>query len=460
MRDPVTTPVALGWAPADPSRRSGGLVGTMPRHQPKVNIDRVTLGDRHAWDAWVPFVLGTDDRRRHVYAVGKTGTGKTTLLRNLILQDILAGNGVGVIDPHGDLAEDLLDHIPPSRADDLVYFNPTDHDYPVGLNLLRPGCTPDRRHLICSGIVGSFKSIWRDSWGPRLEYLLYAAVAALSECQNVSLLGVPRLLVDARYRHWVLDQVTDPVVRAFWLGEFAGYDKRFLSEVIAPVQNKVGQLLMAAPVRNVLGQVKSKIDARFLMDDGRILIANLSKGRLGADKANLLGALLVTEFQLASMARADVREDARRDFYLYVDEFYHFTTDSFASILSEARKYRLCLTLSHQYTAQLSPEVRDAVFGNAGTLVSFRVGAADAAVLAREFGGEYDARLFTQLSNREVCVHPVTGGESRQPFLATIHPPLSPGRGRRDKLIDRSRQKYATPRPAVENKIRRWMGTA
>jgi hypothetical protein len=347
---------------------------------PGEDSDIAYIGIREVWEGTEPFGLLPGDRRQHVYAVGKTGTGKTTLLRNLLLQDIANGHGVGLIDPHGDLASELLDVIPPARSDDLVYFDPSDFDHPIGLNLFEQ-VAPQNRHLIASGIVGAFKGIWKDSWGPRLEYLLYASTAALLECENVSLLGVQRMLVGESYRRWVVRQVRDPLLRAFWQREFAAYDKRFLAEVLAPVQNKVGQLLLAAPLRNILGQIRSGIDVRFMMARGRIFIANQAKGRLGEDKANLLGALLVTQFQLAAMARSDMPEASRCDFYLYVDEFQNFTTESFASILSEARKYRLNLTLSHQYMGQLRPEIRDAVFGNVGTLIAFRVGHADGKIL-------------------------------------------------------------------------------
>jgi len=414
------------------------------------------IGWRQQWGGTTPFGLSRADRRHHLYLIGKTGAGKTTLLRNLIIQDIEAGEGVGVIDPHGDLASELLDFIPPWRTDHVVYFNPADQEYPIAFNLLR-AVTPDSRHLVASGIVGALKSIWRDSWGPRLEYILYAACAALLECENVSILGVQRMLSDARYRDWVVRQVQDPAVRAFWLQEFGRYDKRFLQEVIAPVQNKVGQLLMAPPIRNIFGQVQSKIDPRFMMDHRRILIANLSKGRLGEDKANLLGALLVTQFQRAAMERADTPEHERVDFFLHLDEFHNFSTDSFASILAEARKYRLSLTLSHQYVDQLRDEVRDAVFGNVGSLIAFRVGETDATRLEREYGGGFTARQFADLGNHEICAKLLMDGTHREPFLGTTFPPISPKYQRRDTIIRRSRERYGTPRPLVEERIRRWL---
>jgi hypothetical protein len=419
-----------------------------------MNADMVTIGERDAWGSRLPFGISTADRRHHVYVIGKTGTGKSTLLKSMILQDIEAGRGVGLLDPHGDLAADLLDHIPPCRIRDVVYMNPADREFPVGLNLLAGG-DPENRHLIASGIVGAFKNIWGDSWGPRLEYVLYASVAALAECENASILGIQRLLSDEGYRMWVLRQVSDPMVRSFWEREFASYDKRFLSEVIAPIQNKVGQLLMAAPIRNILGQVKSKIDPRFIMDRGRIFVANLSKGKLGSDKANLLGALLVTQFQLAAMSRADVPEGDRREFTLYVDEFHNFSTDSFADILSEVRKYRLGLVLSHQYMEQLRPEVRHAVLGNVGTLIAFRVGEADARVLAQEYGCE--PHQFTSLSNRQVFVKPLTGGALSEPFVGLTAEPSFKRHRKSATIIRSSRERFATARGTVENKIARWM---
>lgn len=324
---------------------------------------RITIGEREGWGGLQLFDISVADQRQHLYVIGKTGSGKTTLLRNLILQHIALGHGVGLIDPHGDLAEELLHHIPPHRADHLVYFNPGDIEFPIGLNLLA-NVAPDDRHLVASGIVSAFKGIWRDSWGPRLEYILYNAVSALLDCRNATLLGVNRMLTDDTFRAKVIRQIKDPFIRAFWAEEYAGYDERFKREAIAPIQNKLGQFLLNPVVRNILGQVKTKVNVPFVMDNQRLFIANLSKGRLGHDKANLLGSLLTTQFQLGAMARTNRPEDERRDFYLFIDEFQNFSTDAFASILAEARKYRLCLTLSHQYIDQLPLPIRQAVFGN------------------------------------------------------------------------------------------------
>jgi len=432
------------------SSRSRGSCGNMDKEE------HVILGMRDEWGQDLPFGLSRADRRQHLYTIGKSGTGKTTLLRNLILQDIEAGRGVGVIDPHGDLANDVLEHIPRNRIEDVAYFNPADIEHPVGLNLL--GQRPEgERHLVASGIVSVFKSIWSEFWGPRLEYILYASVAALLDCENVSLLGVQRMLWDSRYRLWVVKQIQDPMVRSFWTNEFDGYHSKFMQEAVSPIQNKVGQLLMASNVRNILGQVRNRIEARFMMDTGRIFIADLSKGKLGTDKARLVGALLVTQFELAAMSRADIPENERRDFFLYVDEFQSFASETFASILSEARKYRLCLTLSHQYVAQLDQEMRDAVFGNVGSMVIFRVGQSDGEAIGKEFGAAYTANRFVGLANYEVCAKLLIDGQHGEPFSGRTLPALGTRHGRGATILRRSRERYGMKRDVVEDKISRWM---
>jgi energy-coupling factor transporter ATP-binding protein EcfA2 len=415
----------------------------------------ITIGERDGWGRPQAFGISAVDQRQHIYIIGKTGSGKTTLLRNLILQHIALGHGVGLIDPHSDLAEELLNHIPRHRSDHLVYFNPGDIEFPIGLNLLA-NVAPNDRHLVASGIVGAFKSIWRDSWGPRLEYILYNALAALLECQNATLLGVNRMLTDDKYLAQVIRQIKDPFIRAFWAEEYAGYDERFKREAIAPIQNKLGQFLLNPVIRNILGQIKCKVDIPFIMDHHRIFIANLSKGRLGQDKANLLGSLLATQFQLGAMARVNQPEEERRDFYLFIDEFQNFTTDAFASILAEARKYRLCLILSHQYIDQLSLPVRQAVFGNVGTLISFRIGNTDAEVMAKEFGDTFASSTLADLDRYEAAVKLLENGTNKEPVRAKMLPPIETNTGRRNKLISRSRERFATPRTAIEDKLNRW----
>lgn len=423
-----------------------------------MNDSTIYIGNRPGWSSGNhPFGIQPEDARQHIYIIGKTGSGKTTLLRNMIIQHIYQGHGLALLDPHGDLAEELLEHYPPSRADDLVYFNPGDLEFPIGLNLLA-NVPPDERHLVASGIVGAFKSIWRDSWGARMEYILYNAIVALLDCQNTSLLGVNRMLTDERYRAWVIRQIKDPFVKNFWAEEFANYDPRFMREAIAPIQNKLGQFLMNPPIRNILGQVKSKINFRFMMDTGRVFIANLSKGKLGTDKANLLGSLLTTQFQIAAMSRADTPEHQRRDFHLFIDEFHNFTTDSFAAILAEARKYRLCLTLSHQYVDQLSPEVRQAVFGNTGTMISFRIGHTDAEILAKDFADTFIPRQFVDLDRYQIFVRLMENGIASTPFAAKTLPAINNSHTWRQKLIERSRERFCASRNNVEAKLRQWVG--
>ncbi len=419
----------------------------------------ITIGERQDWGDPRSFGISTADQRHHIYVIGKTGSGKTTLLRNMIVQHIALGHGVGLIDPHGDLAEELLNHIPPVRANHLCYFNPGDLAFPIGLNLLA-NVAPDDRHLVASGIVGAFKGIWPDSWGPRLEYILYNAVSALLDCRNVTLLGVNRMLTDPKYRARVIGQINDPFIRSFWAEEYEGYEPRFRREAIAPIQNKLGQFLLNPVIRNILGQVKSKVSFPFIMDNGRLFIANLSKGRLGHDKANLLGSLLATQFQLGAMARANRPEQDRRDFHLFIDEFQNFSTDAFASILAEARKYRLCLTLSHQYIDQLSLPVRQAVFGNVGTLIAFRIGYSDAEVIEKELGKTISASMLADLDRYETVVKLLEDGTNKEPFRARMLPPLENRVGRKEKLIARSRERFATPRAVVEDKLNWWMRLA
>lgn len=417
--------------------------------------EHVVLGMQEQWGQETPVSLSCADRRQHLYVVGKSGTGKTTLLRNLILQDIEAGRGVAVLDPHGDLALDLLDHLPRHRTEDVVYFNPSDPEYAVAFNPLWR-VPPERRHLVASGIVGTFKSIYPDFFGPRMEYIFFAAVVALLECENVSLLGLQRMLSDSEYRAWVVRQVKDPGVKAFWEVEFEAQDKRTKAEMVSPILNKVGPIVMTPQLRNILGQVRNRIDARFMMDNRRIFIANLAKGRLGADKANLLGSFLVSQFQIAAMSRMDVPEDERVDYMCFVDEFHSFVSDSFASILSEARKYRLNLTLSHQYLAQVKPGILDAVIGNVGSMVAFRVGHDDAESLEKMFGKTYSASHFASLSNREIYGKVLTGGKEVEPFAARTLPPWGRWHRRRNTIIRRSRERYSTRREVVERKMHAW----
>jgi CxxC-x17-CxxC domain-containing protein len=403
------------------------------------------------------FGIKTDDRRRHMYIIGKTGMGKTTTLENLIISDIRAGRGVGVVDPHGDLAEKILDFIPADRINDVVYFNPADLDWPIAFNILE-SIDPRYKHLVASGMMGVFKKIWPDVWSARMEYILNNTILALLDYPGSTMLGINRMLADRDYRKKVILKLKDPVVKAFWVDEFAKYNERFATEAIAPIQNKVGQFLSASIVRNIVGQVKSTIDMREIMDSQKIFIMNLAKGRIGEDASALLGNMLVTRIQLAAMGRVDIPEPERNDFYLYVDEFQNFATLSFANILSEARKYRLNLILAHQYIEQLAEEVAAAVFGNVGTIVTFRIGAADAEVLEKEFSPTFTAEDLVNLTKYDTYMKLMIDGISSTPFSASGLPPVTGPTENRDKVIRVSRERYAKPKEIVEEKIVRWSG--
>lgn len=403
------------------------------------------------------FGIKTDDRRRHMYLIGKTGMGKSTVLENMIVDDIRAGYGVAVVDPHGDLAEKIIEYIPSHRVKDVVYFNPADINFPIAFNVVEQ-VEPHLRHLVASGLIGVFQKLWADSWGPRLEYILRNAILAILDFPGSTLLGVVRMLSDKNYRKRVVANIKDPVVKAFWEKEFSGYADKFAAEAVSPIQNKVGQFLSSSLMRNIIGQVKSSIDIRNIMDEGKILIMNLSKGRIGEDNSALLGAMMITKIQLASMSRVDLPEKDRRDFYLYIDEFQNFSTDSFANILSEARKYRLNLILAHQYIEQLNEKVKPAVFGNVGTLIVFRVGAADAEELVKEFTPIFSEEDLVNLPKYEMYLKLMIDGIASSPFSAIGLPPLKAEEktDNIEQVIAYSREKYATDREAVEEKIMRW----
>jgi hypothetical protein len=391
-----------------------------------------------------------------MYVIGKTGMGKTEFAKNMIIQDIKEGKGVAYIDPHGDAAEELLAHIPKDRIDDVVYFNPADLSHPIAFNIMEK-VGEEQRHLIADGIMGVFKKIWPDVWSARMEYILNNTILALLESEDSTLLGVNRMLSDKDYRNKILTNVTDPVNKAFWTQEFAKYTDRLAVEATAAVQNKIGQFTSALLIRNTVGQAKSTIDLRDIMDNKKILIANLSKGRVGEDASRLLGALLITKLQLAAMSRVDTPEKEREDFYLYVDEFQNFATESFASILSEARKYRLNLILAHQYIAQMEEKVRDAVFGNVGTIVSFRVGAEDAEFLEKEFSPEFMATDIVNLEKFTIYLRLMVDGIATRPFWARTLPPFEvPEDSDPEAILAVSRKKYSVPREKVESAIAEW----
>lgn len=403
------------------------------------------------------FGIKTDDRRRHMYVIGKTGMGKTTMMENMVLSDIYKGHGVGIVDPHGDFAEKIINYIPANRINDVVYFNPCDVEYPIGFNILEVA-SEEQKHLVAAGLMGIFKKIWPDVWSSRMEYILNNTILALLDYPGSTLLGINRLLSDKDYRRKVVRQLKDPVVKAFWQTEFASYNDRYAQEAVAPIQNKIGQFLSASVIRNMVAQVKSTINIREIMDSGKILIMNLSKGRIGEDNSRLLGGMLITEIQLAAMERVDMPESERKDFFLYVDEFQNFASPSFANILSEARKYRLSLIMAHQYVAQLDEMVSDAVFGNVGTIVTFRVGAADAEILAKEFAPVFIEQDIVNLSKFKVLMKLMIDGVASHPFSAMTMPPIGSPTGSSEKVIRVSRERYARHRDVIAEKILRWSG--
>ena len=404
------------------------------------------------------FGIKLDDRRRHFYVVGKTGMGKTAMLQNMAIQDIQEGRGIGFIDPHGEAAEELLDFVPSSRINDVVYVNPADLNYPIAFNVMEK-VNLEHRHLVAGGLMGVFKKIWPDVWSARMEYILNNTILALLEYPGSTLLGVNRMLSDPDYRSKVVEKITDPVIKSFWINEFARYNQRYETEATAAIQNKVGQFISAPLIRNSIGQVNSSINMREVMDKRKILIMNLSKGRIGEDNSTLLGALLVTKIQLAAMSRVDMPEEKRQDFFLYVDEFQNYATEAFVNVLSEARKYRLSLILAHQYITQMEETVRDAVFGNVGTLVSFRVGAEDAEFLEKEFYPEFIAQDIVSLSKYNIYLKLMIDGLAGRPFSAQTLPPFpGPEVSNREKIIKVSREKYSTPREKVEESITKWAG--
>lgn len=404
------------------------------------------------------FGIRTDDRRRHMYVIGKSGVGKTTMIENMMLADIYYGHGMGLLDPHGDSAEKMIRSIPEHRMNDVVYFNPADTQHCIGFNILE-SVDENQRHLIASGLMGVFKKIWPDVWSARMEHIMNNTLLSLLENPGNTLLGINRVLVDRDFRRKIIAGVKDPVVKAFWVTEFEQWDDKYRTESIAPIQNKVGQFLATSIIRNILAQEKSTIDVRNIMDTNKLLIVNLSKGRIGEDASRLLGGLLVTKMQLAAMERVDMPEPERQDFYLYIDEFQNFATESFANILSEARKYRLCLIMAHQYIEQLDEAVRAGVFGNAGTIVSFRIGAADAPTLALEFAPKFLEDDLVNLPKANVYLKLLSRGISTDPFSATTLPPIHIPVDNEEKVINASRSQWTVPRAIVEERVLRWSET-
>lgn len=443
----VRTP-AIAWATYKKGEPPAGLPTTDCTY-----FAQTTFRER-----FVKFGIKRMDRRQHMYLVGKTGTGKTTVFKNMIVQDMQNGEGVAVLDPHGDLVKELLDFVPPERVKDVVYFDPSDTERPIGLNLLELR-DPSQKNLLASGLLDAFKKHFIDiSWGPRLEYLLNNAILTLLEIPGTTLLGITRLLSDRNYQKYIVYKLKDPVLKEFWEKEYTQMmtNPRLHTEAVAPIQNKVGRFLASSTIRNIVGQRTSSLDLDEIMNGGKILLINLSKGKIGEDNANLLGSLLISRINFSAMQRVSIPEADRRDFYLYADEFQNFASGSFASILSEARKYRLNLHLTHQYTAQLPESMRDAVFGNVGTIVLFSVGAPDAAILEKEFAPYFTAEDLISLDKYHIYLKLLIDGMASKPFSALS---LAPPEGRTyqgQAAVNFSRETYGRDVAGVEEKIRCW----
>jgi len=411
----------------------------------------------------VPFGIKAEDRTRHMYIIGKTGMGKSTLIENMAVQDIKNGEGFAFIDPHGKSAALLLDYIPPERLKDVVYFAPFDTDNPISFNVMED-VGPDKRHLVANGLLSAFKKIWGpETFSARMEYILMNALLALLEYPESTLLGVSRMLTDKAYRKKIVDNVKDPSVKAYWVDEFAKYSENYAKEAVPGIQNKLGQFTSNPLIRNIIGQPKSSFDLRKMMDERKILIVNLSKGQLGEGNAALLGGMIITKIYLAAMSRADLTEGELKklpNFYMYVDEFQSFANESFADILSEARKYKLALTIAHQYIKQMDEKVSDAVFGNVGTQIMFRVGAPDAEVLEKEYAPVFTAEDMVSLGKYQMYLKLMIDGVASHPFSSvTLGPIAPPKKSLREEVIKFSRELYGHPRADVEKNITEWYGT-
>jgi hypothetical protein len=387
------------------------------------------------------FGLKRIDRRRHVYVIGKSGTGKSTMLANMIINDLKHGEGIAVVDPHGDLIETVLNFVPRHRINDVILLDPSDPDAVVQLNLFEAG-NEVHRELIASGIVAIFQKMYAHTWGPRLEYILRNALLTLLE-QNSRLEDVLRLLTDDKYRARIVENLQDPILKAFWLGEFNKMQERQRVDAISPILNKVGQFVTSPLIRNVVNAQTSSFSINDVMDQGKILLVNVSQGKLGEDNASLLGAMIITKIQLAAMSRVYIEEEKRKDFYLYIDEFQNFATTSFVKILSEARKYRLNLILANQYIAQVPEEVKSAIFGNAGNIFSFIMGADDAAYFTKEFGDKFSAEDLVSLARYQVICKLLIDGQASMPFPAWTLSLAASRNQNKEKIMKVSRERYA-----------------
>jgi hypothetical protein len=419
--------------------------------------DAIPVGITNFRGSSAAFGLLPNDRRRHMYIIGKTGMGKTTILENMIYDDIKKGRGVAIIDPHGDLADTLISNIPKSRTNDVILFDPSDQAYPIAFNMF-DNVRKDLQPIVASGLISIFKKMFSESWGPRLEYILRNTILTLLLVPDSTIMSIPLMLTLKSFRQKVVAKLEDPILAKFWTSEFEVMDSRQMTEAVSPILNKVGQFLSSSLLRNMLGQPKNAFTLRWLMDNQKIFIVNLSKGLIGEDASQLLGAMMVTKFQIDAMSRADVDESERKDFYLYVDEFQNFATDSFAVILSEARKYRLNLVMANQYIEQITETVREAVFGNVGSLLSFQLGAHDAEHISEAMNEEIvTAEDLLNLRKYDIYTKILIDGMPSRVFSATTFPPIRSTNEsleqKKDVVLRVNREKYARPVDFVEKKI-------
>lgn len=411
----------------------------------------------------VAFGFKKEDRRRHTYVLGKTGTGKSTILRNMIIQDIRNGEGLAVIDPHGDLFSYVLDYIPPERMEDVVIFDPSDINYPVAFNMFEL-FDPDQKGLVASGMVDVFRKRFEFSWGPRMEHLLRNTILTFLEVPHSSLLGVTRILVDRPYRRYIVNILEDPILKEFWNNEFENMmaNDRMSAEAVGPIQNRLGPFLATPTIRNLVGQAVGTINLPEIMNEGKVFLVNLGKGGIGEDSSAILGSFLMSRLWFAALTRANIPEDERRDFHVYVDEFQNFATSTFATILSESRKYRMNLVLAHQYISQLEvggdTTVKDAVFGNVGTMMNYVTGQEDAEILGKEYDPTFTANDIINLGKYQIYMKLMIDSKQSRPFSAVALPPITDANGSRDEVIAMSRARYGRPRAKVEMAISEWVG--
>ena len=406
------------------------------------------------------FGIKANDRLRHMYIIGKTGMGKSTLLENIAAQDLKNGNGICFIDPHGSAVDTLLNYIPENRIDDVVYFSPADTEYPISFNVMED-VGPEKRHLVAQGLLSAFKKIWgAETFSDRMEHIVNNTLLALLEYPNSTMLSIPRIFVDIDFQKDVIKHITDPSVLNFWTKEYASWDDRYKRDAYAAVLNKVGQFTSNPIIRNIVGQPKSTFDFRKLMDEKKILLINLSIGQIGEANANLLGSMMTTKVFLAGMSRADLsKQDLAKlpEFYLHIDEFQNLANDSFADILSQARKYKLALTMAHQYIEQMPETVRSAVFGNVGTMIVFRVGSFDAEIFEKEFAPTFYADDLVNLGFAQIYLRLMIDGVGSQPFSARTLPPIKEQKiSFRSEILESSRKNFGRPKEEVEKKINEW----